>query len=55
MRITINEHKLPKSGALVVGALKGGKLLDTARQLDKASKGAVSKAIKASRFDGGKG
>ena len=55
MRITINEQKLPESGALVVGALKGGKLLATARQLDKASKGAISKAIKASRFTGGKG
>ena len=54
MRITIDEQKLPKSGALVVAALKGGKLLDTAKQLDKASKGAISKAIKASRFDGGK-
>ncbi|NQV58056.1 MAG: leucyl aminopeptidase [Alphaproteobacteria bacterium] len=55
MRITIDEQKLPKSGALVVTALKGGKLLDTAKQLDKASKGAISKAIKASRFEGDKG
>ncbi len=55
MRITINAHKLPSSGALVVGALKGSKLLDTAKQLDKASKGAIGRAIKASRFDGGKG
>ncbi|MDP7549089.1 MAG: leucyl aminopeptidase [Alphaproteobacteria bacterium] len=55
MRITINQQKLPRSGALVAAALKGGKLLDTAKQLDKASKGAISKAIKASRFKGGKG
>ena len=52
MKITFNEKKLPSSGALVVGALTGGKLLDTAKQLDKASKGAISKAIKASRFNG---
>ena len=55
MRININEQQLPKGGALVAGVLKGGKLLDTAKQLDKASKGAISKAIKASRFTGGNG
>ncbi|MDA1099335.1 MAG: leucyl aminopeptidase [Proteobacteria bacterium] len=55
MKITINEHQLPQSGALVASALQGGKLLATAKQLDKASKGAISKAIKASRFDGRKG
>jgi leucyl aminopeptidase len=55
MKITITEPKLPNSGALVVGVLKGGTLLATAKQLDKASKGALGKAIKASRFTGGKG
>ena len=55
MKININEQQLPKGGALVAGVLKGGKLLDTAKQLDKASKGAISKAIKASRFTGGNG
>nr|MBC8241338.1 leucyl aminopeptidase [Alphaproteobacteria bacterium] len=55
MRITINEQKSPKGGALVVGILKGGKLLSTAKQLDKASKGTIGKAIKASRFTGDKG
>ncbi|MBT3370827.1 MAG: leucyl aminopeptidase [Rhodospirillaceae bacterium] len=55
MKITIADAKLPKSGALVVGVLKGGKLPATAKALDKASKGAISKAIKASRFEGGKG
>ena len=55
MRITITEQTLPKSGALVVTALKGGKLLGTAKQLDKASKGAIGRAIKASRFEGNNG
>ncbi|MDP6021865.1 MAG: leucyl aminopeptidase [Alphaproteobacteria bacterium] len=55
MKITIAEAKLPTSGALVVGVLKGGKLLATGKALDKASKGAISKAIKASRFEGDKG
>lgn len=55
MKITITEPKLPASGALVVGVLKGGTLLATAKQLDQASKGALGKAIKASRFTGGKG
>jgi leucyl aminopeptidase len=55
MKITIAAAKLPKSGALVVPVLKGGKLLATGKALDKASKGAISKAIKASRFEGGKG
>ena len=55
MKISITEHKLPKSGALVIGILKGGVLPATAKQLDKASKGAITKAMKASRFTGAKG
>ena len=55
MKITITEPKLPTSGALVIGVLKGGVLLSTGKQLDKACKGALGKAIKASRFTGGKG
>ncbi len=55
MKITITEPKLPNSGALVIGVLKGGTLLATGKQLDKESKGALSKAIKGSRFTGGKG
>ncbi|MDP6342753.1 MAG: leucyl aminopeptidase [Alphaproteobacteria bacterium] len=55
MRITITEYQLPASGALVVGVLKGGKMPATARQLDKDSKGAIRRATKGSRFEGGKG
>ena len=55
MKISISELKLPKSGALVVGILTGGVLPSTAKQLDKASNGAITKAMKASRFTGAKG
>ncbi len=55
MKITITEPKLPASGAIVTGVLKGGTLLSTGKQLDKATKGALTKAIKASRFTGAKG
>ncbi|MFP6771102.1 MAG: leucyl aminopeptidase [Alphaproteobacteria bacterium] len=55
MKITITEPKLPIAGALVIGVLKGGVLMSTGKQLDKAAKGALSKAIKVSRFTGGKG
>ncbi|SVB02608.1 uncharacterized protein METZ01_LOCUS155462, partial [marine metagenome] len=49
MKINITEPKLPNSGALVIGVLKGGVLLTTGKELDKASNGALSKAIKSSR------
>ena len=55
MKITFTEPKLPTAGALVIGVLKGGVLLSTGKQLDKACKGALTKAIKASRFTGAKG
>ena len=55
MKISISELKLPNSGALVVGILTGGVLPSTAKQLDKASNGAITKAMKASRFTGAKG
>ena len=52
MKITITEPKPLKTGALVIGVLKGGRLLSTGKQLDKISKGTLSKAIKGSRFEG---
>ena len=55
MKINITEPKLPNSGALVIGVLKGGVFLSTGKKLDKASNGALSKAIKGSRFMGGNG
>ena len=55
MKVEISEGKLPNSGSLVVGALKDGVLLATAKRLDEASGGALGRAIKASRFKGEKG
>ena len=55
MKTTITEPKIPNSGALVIGVLKGGVFLSTGKKLDKASNGALSKAIKGSRFMGGNG
>jgi len=55
MRISISDYALPKSGAVVATVLKGGKLLAAAATLDKATRKAVSRAIKGSRFNGEKG
>jgi len=52
MKVTISEQALPKSGAVVVTATKGRKLLASATQIDRQSKGALTRAIKASRFEG---
>ena len=55
MKVTITEPKPPKSGALVIGVLKGGKFLSTGKRLDKITNGALTKAIKGSRFLGENG
>ena len=55
MKIAFIEPVLPTRGALAVGAGKGGKLSPPAADLDKRTNGAISRAIKASRFKGGKG
>ena len=55
MKIAFIEPALPTRGALAVGASKGGKLSPPAADLDKRTGGAISRAIKASRFRGGKG
>jgi leucyl aminopeptidase len=55
MRITFSEPKLPTAGAVVVGVIADRKLLPTAKQIDGASKGALTRAMKASRFTGAKG
>lgn len=52
MKITFVAPKLPKSGAVVVGAMDGGKLAPAAVQLDRATGGALVRAIKGSRFKG---
>ncbi len=55
MKVTFTSPKLPKRGALVTGVMAGGKLSPTAAKLDKATGGALKRAIKNSRFKGKKG
>ena len=54
MRIVFAESGLPKSGAVVVSVLKGGKLSPAARGLNRATGGALARAIKGGRFTGKK-
>ena len=54
MEIVFGEHKLPKKGAVVVGALEGGKLTPSAVALDKETRGALSRALAGGRFKGKK-
>ncbi|MEE8506082.1 MAG: leucyl aminopeptidase [Kiloniellales bacterium] len=54
MKVTFASPKLPKSGALVTGVMAGGKLSPTASKLDKATGGALKRAIKNSHFKGKK-
>jgi len=54
MKLSFSEPGLPKTGAVIVCVGDGGKLSATARQLDKATDGALSRAIKESRFSGKK-
>ena len=55
MKITFSTPSQPRSGTLVVGVLEGGQMLSTTAALDKKSGGAVSRAMKTSRFKGEKG
>jgi len=55
MNISFASPSVPSSGALVVGVLEGGKLTPSATSLDKATDGALERAIAASSFSGKKG
>ena len=55
MKISFANPVQPSQGAVVVGVLDGRKLSDGAKALDKRMGGALSRAIKASRFKGSKG
>jgi len=55
MKINFANLALPQAGAAVAFVLDGNKLTASAAALDKATKGAVKRAIKASRFKGKKG
>ena len=54
MKIEFAGIAAPRSGAIAVGVSKGGRLGATAQDIDKRTKGAIQRAIKASRFDGKK-
>ena len=54
MKISFANLAVPATGAIVVGVMEGRKLTDSAAAVDKATGGAVTRAIKASSFKGGK-
>jgi leucyl aminopeptidase len=53
MKIAFAKPEMPASGTLVALAADGRKLGKLAGQLDKATKGAITRALEASRFKGG--
>ena len=55
MKISFAAPALPKNGAIVTAVMKGGKLSPSAKELDTATEGALTKAIEASRYSGKKG
>jgi leucyl aminopeptidase len=55
MKISLRDLTLPRRGALAVGVLADSTLTSTAAELDRASGGAVKRALEASRFTGKKG
>lgn len=52
MKIAFAKHGLPKGGAIAVPVLEGRKFGPTATALDRRTKGALTRAIEASRFEG---
>ncbi len=54
MKVSFAAPSLPRSGAVVAFVLDGGSLSPTAERIDKATGGALVRAIKSGRFRGGK-
>jgi leucyl aminopeptidase len=52
MKVSFAESSLPKSGALVLGVPDGNKLGAVAKDVDKATDGALTRALKHSSFEG---
>ncbi len=52
MKISFADARLPSKGAVAAMVLEGGKLSASAKALDKASDGAIGRAIEAGRFSG---
>ena len=55
MQISFVTNAAAGDGAWIVGAVEGGTLLPAAARLDKASGGALARALKFSRFTGKSG
>jgi leucyl aminopeptidase len=55
MKISFSKPGLSETGIVVVTSSAGGELSASAKKLDKKAGGALTRAIKASRFDGKKG
>ncbi|MSO65997.1 MAG: leucyl aminopeptidase [Alphaproteobacteria bacterium] len=55
MKLGFAETSMPRTGALVVAVYEGRVLSPTAAEVDKKTRGALSRAMKASRFKGSKG
>lgn len=54
MRVTFARPDLNRSGAYVVFVADGGKMSESANQLNKATNGSLKRALKSSRFNGRK-
>jgi len=52
MKIAFSDSGMPTAGALAVGVLDGNKLTVSATAVDRKTRGAVKRALKASRFAG---
>lgn len=52
MKIMFASPKLPQSGTVAVGVMQGGKFSPSATALDKICGGALTRALKGSRFTG---
>ncbi|MFO1187623.1 MAG: leucyl aminopeptidase [Alphaproteobacteria bacterium] len=55
MNINFGKRAIPADGALLVFAVDKNELLQTTKELDEASKGQITRAMKASRFTGAAG
>lgn len=55
MKITFSSSGFPDSGVACVGVLKGNKLTDSARALDRKLKGAIKRSITVGVFEGNQG
>lgn len=55
MNITFKSRGLPEKDVAVIFATKDARFTASAKDLDKALDGALSRAVKTSRFDGGRG